>query len=508
MRKRIPLGVVAVVLSVTSLTPGAPEGGGGAIGTHPTGDCISAADRARVQSRIAEYRARVGAPDVPAGPPTPPKLTFFPLAGRLHADLFMFNFVDLNPTAGFQVWDCSDFTYDGHNGNDTDLRSFGEQFVGVPVYAANNGMVIDSHDGEDDMNTTWAGQPANYVIIDHGAGREGWYFHLKKNSVAVSPFQIVYAGEQIGLAASSGVSTGPHLHFELRDNGVPYEPFAGPCRAGDSGWEQQPNTTLTAYIHDFGITPEDIGAAGPWPFEWPRTGQIAQTDGALRVWWYGTALPAASHWKVQFRRPNGTIIDRPNQNFTSGFNPNPFWRWYNWWWTYALPADMQTTAGTWKVLLLINDVVAIEAPFEVVAVRDPGFNRPPAPVTVQLDPPDPNPGDVVACRVNTSLTLDDLDFDIVRYQYIWTVEDIEVRNVTSAAHSDFLASNLVVDQTRVRCSVTPSDGEDAGATAAAEAFVGDPAIPAASCWGLAALTPALLSAGTMVARARSFPTAH
>jgi hypothetical protein len=414
----------------------------------------------------------------------------------------MFNFVDLDPTAGHQAWNCSDFTYDGHNGNDTDLRSFGEQFIGVPVYAAQDGTVIATHDGEDDMNTVWAGQPANYVIVDHGSGREGWYFHLKKNSVAVAPFQVVYAGQQVGLAASSGVSTGPHLHFELRDNGVPYEPFAGPCRAGDSGWVEQPVTALTAYLHDFGVTHEDINAAGPWPSVWPRTGQIAQTDGVLRVWWYGTALPAASHWKVQFKRPNGTIIDRPNQNFTDGFMPNPFWRWYNWWWTYTLPGDMQSIAGTWYVRLLVNDLLAIEAPIEVVPVRDAGFNRPPQPIWVQLDPPEPSPGEAVACLVYTSLTLDDLDYDIVRYQYVWTVDDIELRNVTTASHSDILASNLVVDGTHVRCRVTPSDGTEMGTPASATALVGGPDIPAASTWGLVALGLGLAAAGTCVVHRR------
>lgn len=472
-------------------------GGGGPIGPPRSGDCISPADRALVRQLVDDYHRQFGGPSVIAGPAIPPKLTFFPLAGRLWKDLFVFNYVDLDATAGFQAWDCSDFTYDGHNGNDTVLRSFGEQFVGVPVFAAQDGVVIATHDGEDDMNTVWAGQPANFVIVDHGSGREGWYFHLKKNSVAVSPSDVVSAGHQLGLCASSGVSTGPHLHFELRDSGTPYEPFAGPCRAGESGWVAQPPTTLMPYLHDFGITQEDISTYGPWPAVWPRTGQFAFTDGFIRVWWYGTDLPAGSTYKVQFKRPNGTLVTpAATQSFS-----NPYWRWYNWWWTYN-PADLHSITGTWQVLLTINGVLVLETPLEVFATRDPGFNRPPEPISVQLDPLDPEPGDVLACRVSTSLTLDDRDYDIVRYEYVWTVNGQEVRHVTTAAHSDVLARSFVTNFAQVQCSVTPGDGVDVGATRFAGATVHEVVIPTMSGWGVGIAGLLTLIAGTVLAGAR------
>ncbi len=489
--------VVALWGWVGSAVGADPLGGGGPIGSGQAGDCISPADRVFARQLIQDYERRFGARSVAVGPVTPPKLTFSPLAGRLWRDLFVFNYVDLDPTAGIQDWDCTDWSYYGHNASDTDIRSFGEQIIGVPVFAAQDGVVVATHDGEDDMNTEWAGQPANFVIIDHGFGREAWYFHLKKNSVAVAVNDTVFAGHQLGLCASSGVSTGPHLHYEIHDNFTVYEPFAGPCHAGDSGWEAQPVLDRSAYLHDFGVTHEDIFAAGAWPYEWPRTGQIAQTDPVLRVWWYGTALPASSRWKVQFKRPNGTIIDRANQNFG-----NPFWRWYNWWWTYGLPADMQTITGTWHVILRINDVQVIEAPIEVVAVRDPNFNRPPGPISLQFDPLDPQPGDVLSCRVSTSLTLDDLDYDIVRYEYVWTVNGQEVRHVTTAAHSDVLPRNFVTNTAQIRCSVTPGDGQDEGPTATKTLTVREFVVPTVSAWGLAIFGLLLLTAGTLLAGGR------
>ena len=136
------------------------------------------------------------------------------MGGTLYGDLFINNFADLDPGPGLLDWDCTGFTYNGHDASDVDLRSFGEQAIGVPVFAALDGTVVATHDGEFDMNVC-PGSPcnpnSNYVIIDHGSGRLCYYWHLKQWSVAVSPGEQVVTGQQIGLAASSGNSsqTGP-----------------------------------------------------------------------------------------------------------------------------------------------------------------------------------------------------------------------------------------------------------------------------------------------------------
>jgi len=340
--------VFVILLIFGTNVHGQIQGGGGPIGTAQTGSCISEKDIQLVNQLIINYQQNFDPLTQQKTFEKPTKLTFFPLAGQLWRDLFVFNYVDMDPTSGFNDWDCTAFTYNGHNGNDTDIRSFGEQIIGVPVFAAQDGVVAATHDGEDDMNTVWAGQPANFVIVDHGFGREGWYWHLKKNSVAVTVGQNVSAGTQLGLCASSGVSTGPHLHFEVRDGGVVHEPFTGDCNPGDSGWVDQPPLDRSMYLHDFGITHESISAAGTWPNEWPRTGQIALTDSVVRVWWYGTALPVNSQWRIIFRRPDGVVaFNSGNQSFG-----NPFWRWFNWWWTYNVSAMHTEHKHTFSILSL------------------------------------------------------------------------------------------------------------------------------------------------------------
>lgn len=68
-----------------------------------------------------------------------------------------------------------------------------------------------------------SGGYGNLVVIDHRDGWQSWYAHF--STLAVSVGQEVGQGEVLGGAGSTGYSTGPHLHFELRHNGRPVDPL-------------------------------------------------------------------------------------------------------------------------------------------------------------------------------------------------------------------------------------------------------------------------------------------
>ena len=77
---------------------------------------------------------------------------------------------------------------------------------GAPIYASDSGLVVYSG---------WiSGGYGNMVMIDHGNGWQTVYAHLSQVSVGCG--QSVSQGQTIGLAGSTGNSTGPHLHFEIR----------------------------------------------------------------------------------------------------------------------------------------------------------------------------------------------------------------------------------------------------------------------------------------------------
>jgi murein DD-endopeptidase MepM/ murein hydrolase activator NlpD len=63
------------------------------------------------------------------------------------------------------------------------------------------------------------------VVVAHRLGMTSWYAHL--SSIAVGRGACVVAGSLIGRVGSTGLSTGPHLHFELRVRGAAVNPLSG-----------------------------------------------------------------------------------------------------------------------------------------------------------------------------------------------------------------------------------------------------------------------------------------
>lgn len=446
---------------------------GGLVNSPPLaqrGDCITPRERLRVAEMLGWYEAQFGPLSQQGAAAAAVRYPFWPQAGYVYGDLFSGIFVDLDPTGGIRDYHCTDFTYDTHAGTDCGLRSFAEQAIGVPVFSALDGTVVATDDGHDDMHVNGDDNLANFVIVDHGNGRLGYYWHLKKNSVIVSVNDHVRAGQQVGLTASSGYSYGPHLHFESRDlpGYVVYEPFAGDCRTGDSGWVHQEPLRLDTYLIDFAFTYEDLFNHQPFPYEQPRSGQIAFSDTFIYYWFQYANLPANSTWRNVFIKPDGsTYYDSGDQPWNNG----SFYR-YNSGFFYWYMADMHTVAGTWRVRMYFNDQLMTDAPIEVVPTRDPNFNRAPEPISVHFDPVAPSPSDAIFCRVDTDLVLDDLDYDIVRYEYVWTVDGVEVRRVTSAGQADALAAEVAGLGSLVECVVTPSDGKTSGSSASASVVVG------------------------------------
>ena len=103
---------------------------------------------------------------------------------------------------GFKAKSASYTNTDSHNGIDLPAPE------GTPIYAAADGVVTVS-----EAHYSYG----NHVVIDHGNGLTTLYAHMKSVNVTVG--QKVSRGQEIGRGGSTGWSTGPHLHFEVRVNG-------------------------------------------------------------------------------------------------------------------------------------------------------------------------------------------------------------------------------------------------------------------------------------------------
>ena len=97
-----------------------------------------------------------------------------------------------------------------HGWNGIDLASA----IGTPIMAAAEGTVIIS------KNSGWNGGYGNYVVISHPNGTQTVYGHMSKTIVYSG--QPVVQGQVIGYMGSTGHSTGPHVHFEIRGAKNPF----------------------------------------------------------------------------------------------------------------------------------------------------------------------------------------------------------------------------------------------------------------------------------------------
>jgi murein DD-endopeptidase MepM/ murein hydrolase activator NlpD len=107
-----------------------------------------------------------------------------------------------------------------------DVYGTGRSYNGAPVTDYHRGLDFVSREG-DPLTAAAAGRVAfagelkvrgNSVIVDHGAGVFTAYHHLSRIEVAQG--QSIAAGQQVGLCGSTGLVTGPHLHWEVTVRGV------------------------------------------------------------------------------------------------------------------------------------------------------------------------------------------------------------------------------------------------------------------------------------------------
>ena len=118
--------------------------------------------------------------------------------------------------SGNFVWPTSETWISGYDYSpETNHRAidiYGQ--IGNPIFAADAGVVV--YAGWNDWGY------GNVVVLDHGNGWQTLYAHLDSYNVQCGYY--VMSADVIGGLGSTGNSSGPHLHYEMRYNGVPQNP--------------------------------------------------------------------------------------------------------------------------------------------------------------------------------------------------------------------------------------------------------------------------------------------
>ena len=154
---------------------------------------------------------------------------------------------------------CSDYVgrpfphcYDGHDGSDFLLEGgFDAMDAGsTAIIAAADGTVVRTEDGHYDhchgdittLEVSCDGHEmiGNSVTLEHDGGWQTLYWHMMTDTVAVEVGDDVLMGDVLGIVGSSGMSSQPHLHFELQaPDGNSVDPYSGEYSQEISYWCEQ-----------------------------------------------------------------------------------------------------------------------------------------------------------------------------------------------------------------------------------------------------------------------------
>jgi murein DD-endopeptidase MepM/ murein hydrolase activator NlpD len=433
------MGRLVLVLAALAAVAASAHAAGGA----PS--CVAASDRAYAYQHTKKPQAkRLAALERAAlacasGHQT---IGFWPQGGLLDHDLYLANTVDLDAGAGLRDPWCGARTYDGHTGEDVVIRSFREQRLGVPVFAAIDGQVTQVQEGQKDTNYGTQTLPwDNHVQISSGHDQMAIYGHLRRGSVRVKVGDWVVAGQQLGLTGSSGNSSWPHLHFTLIVDDQPTDLWSGPCNA-TSYWTAQPPIRTDAFARDFTLSavPFSGHADLPWD-EARRTSAVAP---GTRDLWFRSLL-----WNAQDTRSQLVRIVRPDGSAAlTDTSPPAFqpFRQTDAVWHERPNLDV---AGTWRIQVELDGARVLDQPFTVGGATG---NRPPAAVEPHVSR---TADGVWLCQLDQDLLHADPDYDVVSYRYVWRIGGKVVRAVSAGGLQDALPRTTVGTPT---CSVTVSDG--------------------------------------------------
>jgi len=316
---------------------------------------IPEAERREIEAAVAETLARLAAEGRYSAQSATAVTFDWPLRPSYRLADYGYHgvsgFMDHDPAINaLRDYTCGTRTYDltsGYNHRGTDFYTTPYPWLKmdnfeVEIVAAAPGTLAFKRDGQYDRQCSMNGDLSNAVVVAHGDGTVAWYLHMKKGSVTTKPVgSAIAAGEYLGVVGSSGSSTGPHLHFEVRNAAdQSLDPFHGACNPAASMWASQPP------YYDSSINRLQTGLTRPvWPScpnpETPNVeDSFAQTDTIYFITFYRDQL-AGQQSTYRVYRPDGSV-------YTSWTHASTVSHYASSWWYWSFKLGTAPPAGTWR----------------------------------------------------------------------------------------------------------------------------------------------------------------
>ena len=134
-------------------------------------------------------------------------------------------------------YNCGGRCYDGHTGTDYPMP-LGTRIVS-PANGTVTGVVFAGCADYGSLGNTCGGRCGNHVALRWDDGTTSVLCHMRSGTIPVSSGQRVSCGQYLGQSASSGSSTGPHLHFGWRRSSGSTDVYAGSCTGSPGAWVDQ-----------------------------------------------------------------------------------------------------------------------------------------------------------------------------------------------------------------------------------------------------------------------------
>jgi len=254
---------------------------------------------------------------------------------RYYENLYFSSYVDHSPIIDSLLdYNCGTRTYDksngyNHLGTDFTFRPFKWTLMQneiAEVIAAATGVIVYREDGHYDMNCTAPDSLSNMVVLWHPQdGSKASYVHLKKYSLTSKQVgDTVFVGEHIGFVGSSGIASGPHLHFEVKDSSNhTIDPFWGPCNSmnADSWWMNQfpyhDQTIMSLTTHERRI--DEGNGCNDIEILYYKD-QFLPGD-SIYVYAYIRSYSPGDNFSLKIIRPDGSVLSSSSNITVSGFYP-------------------------------------------------------------------------------------------------------------------------------------------------------------------------------------------